>query len=211
MIVVAGGGGQGDGDAVVGFGGGGPAGCFLRVVAGFAGASGVADPGRPTFGVSGDVVVVPDRGIAPGGAAGVVPGDEELPCGEGEVAAFGVAVDQVPGGGIGVEAADPGFELRGGGADQVSGDGCGDRAVTDQDGGFVVAVEQGAVGHHELDVQVHPWRDSGRVGRVGRVGGIVLGRLIVGRCRVGGVAAALGVPVPAGRVLVDCLWSGGVV
>src|SRR6478609_542884 len=144
-------------------------------VAGFAGASAVADAGGSTVGVSGDVVVVPDGGVAPGGAAGVVPGDEELPGGVGEVAAVGVAVDQVPGVGVGVEAADPGFEVWAGGADEFSGEGCGDRSVADQDGGFVVAVEQGAVGHHELDVQVDPGRDGGGVGR------IILGCLCGGR------------------------------
>ena len=54
----------------------------------------------------------------------MVAGDEELPGGVGEVAAFGVAVDQVPGVGVGVEAADPGFDGVGG-ADQLSGDGAG--------------------------------------------------------------------------------------
>jgi hypothetical protein len=124
--------------------------------------------------MSGDVVGVPDRGIAPRGAAGVIAGDEELPGGVREVAAFGVAVDQVPGGGVGVEAADPGFQVRAGRADQLSGDGRGDRAVADQ-GGFVVAVERHAVGHHELDVEVDSGRDGRRVGLVvGRRAGVAV-------------------------------------
>src|SRR6478735_1900445 len=159
-VGVAGGGGDGDLAGPVGVGLVAPAVGFLDLVAGRAQALTVGQGGGAAGGAAGDVVDVPDRGVAPGGAAGLVAGGDEGAGGVGELAAFAVAVGEVAGGRVGVQAADPGAGAGVGVGDQAAGQRGGDGAVADQVGGFGVAVEQGAVGHHQLDVQV----DAGRQG-----------------------------------------------
>src|ERR1700712_1820603 len=61
----------------------------------------------------GEVVEVSDGGVAPGGAAGLISGEEKLLGGDGEKALPGVHGGDLGAGGVGVEGADPG--ARGGG------------------------------------------------------------------------------------------------
>lgn len=58
---------------------GAPTGVLVSVVAAGAGATAVGRRRRPTVGMLDDVVEVGDRGVAPGGGAGVVTGDEKVP------------------------------------------------------------------------------------------------------------------------------------
>src|SRR6476646_6559288 len=69
--------------------------------------------------------------------------------GVGELPAFAVAVGGVAGDRVGVQAADPGAGAGVGVGDEAAGQRGGDGAVADEVGGFRVAVEQGAVGHHQ--------------------------------------------------------------
>src|SRR4051794_36189660 len=95
-----------DGDGVaVGFRCAGPARGFFDIVAVLANALPVDDRRRSALVVRGDVVGVPDGGVAPGCSAVLVAGEQVLPHGVREGASSGVGVDQVPGVGVGVEPA----------------------------------------------------------------------------------------------------------
>ena len=125
----------------------------------------------------GDVVVVPDGGVAVGGAAGVVPDLEEALEPGWEEPGFGVHRDKFPSGGGGVEPAEEeiqflhaGFTPAGvvcaalacavpAGEGEVPGGCCGDGAVAGEVCGFGVCLQEGAVGHDELDL--HPGHPAG--------------------------------------------------
>ena len=59
------------------------------------------------------------------------------------------------GGRVGEEPPDPGFHLITGGSDQVPGRWGGDGSVAGDQGWFLIAVVEGPVDHHGLDVEVH--------------------------------------------------------
>ncbi len=169
---------------------------------------------------------MPDGGVAPGGAAGDVPGDEGFPEGSGERAAAPVAVGQGvidgvgeqpahphlhpvghPGqvnaaGGTGVTGAGVGVGVEvgagGAGAGQVPGQGRGDRAVPGQAGRGRGGTEQGGVGHHQVELHVEPAHDRVDAGHPGDEG---VGADLVDRPVVPGGFEALGCLVqrrPAG-------------
>ena len=125
-------GGGGGGHLVPGSGSdrpGGPAGEGFGVVAGRAESLAVGRGGGAVVGGCGDVVGVPDRGVAPGGAAGLVAGDQEpaqLPV---EPPAAAVHRHQRPVGRGRVEPPHPGL---GGVGDQVPGQTGRDRPVADE-------------------------------------------------------------------------------
>ncbi len=155
-----------------GYRGGGPAGGFFGVVAGFAESGAVGVGGGAAVVPGDDVVVVADGGVAVGGAAGLVPGLEEAAESGGEESGAGVQCGEVPGAGGGVEPAEPDGDGLGSGSvassrvvsgrvayaragvaavEELAGPAGGDGAVAGEPGGLTVALEQGAVGHDELD------------------------------------------------------------
>jgi len=143
-------------DRVSGFGHevGAPSGCFLGVVAGLAESLAVGCGRLAAPSARLGVVDVGDRGIAPGGAAGLVPEDGQIAELAAERTAPTVHRDELAGVGSGVEAAEPGLV---GLADDPPGQGRGDGAVARNIGRFVVSAEQGALVHHQLDLDA----DSG--------------------------------------------------
>ena len=114
-----------------------PAGGLFGVVAGLAVALPVVDAGGSAVFGGLDVVGVPDRGVAPGGAAGLVAQGDEVALALGEAAAAGVHGDEFAGdrGGEQPPQPDRGAAVE----DEVAGPGGGDGAVAGDDGGFVAA------------------------------------------------------------------------
>ena len=96
------------------------------------------------------VVEVPDRGVAPGGAAELVAEPDQLGQRLGEPAGAGVGGDQVAGGRRDVESAQLGQRVLARAEDELAGELGGDRAVPVEMGGFVSGAEQDVVGDHDV-------------------------------------------------------------
>ncbi|KIC64447.1 hypothetical protein RM50_17895 [Pseudarthrobacter phenanthrenivorans] len=107
------------------------------------------------------MVVVPDPSVAVRGPAGIVPDLEEAFQVGREEPGCGIHRHQLPGAGGGVEAPDPQAQVvaRCMTEGQVPGGGCRDGAVAGEPGGFAVGLQEGAVGHDELDL--HPGHAAG--------------------------------------------------
>ncbi len=159
-----------------------------------------------------DVVQVADGGVAVGGAAGVVAGLDEAAEPGREDPGAGVHRDEVAGAGVGVEPAEPDGECRVGGAsgcaafvgsggtragscvvDEGAGPAGGDGAVAGEPGRLGVGLEEGAVGHDELDFDPgDPGRGAGAAFDQG------VGHQLAAAPGVPGVPEGVGVPAQGG-------------
>jgi hypothetical protein len=104
-----------------------------------------------------DVVAVADGRVAPRRTARLVSEHEELGETGVEHSAAGVHRDQLTGLRAGEEPADPGLGAVGRGQDEAAGQLGGDRSAAFHRGGFGAAgaVEERAVGHHQVDRHRH--------------------------------------------------------
>ncbi len=156
------------------------------MVAGFEQARAVGQAGGSPVVPRDDVVEVPDRCVAVGGAAGVVAGLDEAPQACREKPRPRIDADKLPGPGGGEEAPEPnlqvlilpglvlpkpvarlfvsalaGFDVLVPG-EECPGPGGGDDPVARQAGRLGIALEQGPVGHDEL--HLHPADPGGGAG-----------------------------------------------
>src|SRR5579875_648461 len=121
-------------------GSGVPTGCLFGVVAGGAESLRVADAGTAAALGRLYVVSVPDGGVAPGGAAGLVAESDERALAVGEQPTVGLHGGELTGARAGEQSPQPRPLGR---VDQVAGGGGGDRAVAQELRGFLCLAEQG--------------------------------------------------------------------